>query len=240
MAKPLRIALIGISGRMGREVLALAAEDAGLAVVAGISRASSPGAVPGAGSSCRRVADLAKAGPDVVIDFSLPELFDEVCAWCASHKVALVSGVTGITQAQKKSLVDASKAAPMIWAPNMSLGVAVVAEMLAALFALEGFEFQIEETHHKRKKDKPSGTALFLQEKLIEAVGPVPDPLAIRGGGVFGIHKIWAMGEEETLTIEHTAMNRKVFARGALRAARWIAGRKPGLYSMTDLIRGDR
>ena len=112
-----------------------------------------------------------------------------------------------------------------------------MARMLSQMKQLEGFEFQIEELHHNRKKDKPSGTALFLQEKLTEAVGPhVPAPLAIRGGGIFGIHRVWAMGEEEMVTIEHTAMNRRVFARGALKAARWILGRSPALYRMDDVL----
>lgn len=233
MAKKIKVAIVGASGRMGQEVIGLIAADKDLQAVAGVSRETAPGV----DTTFTKIAGLAKAKPDVVIDFSLPELFDDVCAWCAANKVPLVSGVTGITAAQKKTILSAAKAAPMLWAPNMSLGIAVMAEMLSALSALEGFEFQIEETHHKRKKDKPSGTALFLQEKLEEAVGAAPAPLAIRGGGVFGIHKVWAMGEEETITIEHTAMNRKVFARGALRAARWILARRPGLYRMADVIR---
>lgn len=233
VAKKLRIAVVGASGRMGQETLALAGTDKEIEIVAGVSRAKAAHAP----ITCSRVHDLPQGKIDVLIDFSLPDLTDEVSSWCASNKVALVSGVTGISTAQKKKLISTAKSTAVLWAPNMSLGVAVMADLLAAFSALEGFEFQIEETHHKRKKDRPSGTALFLQEKLTAAVGPVPDPLAIRGGGVFGIHKVWAMAEEETITIEHTAMNRKVFARGALRAARWIVSRKPGYYNMADVVK---
>lgn len=112
-----------------------------------------------------------------------------------------------------------------------------MARMLAQFSRLEGYDFQIEELHHNRKKDKPSGTALFLQEKLQSAVGsPLEAPVAIRGGGIFGIHRVWAMGQEETITLEHTAMNRRVFARGALKAATWLLGRPPGFYSMDDVL----
>ena len=148
-----------------------------------------------------------------------------------------MSGVTGLTSEQKGELVKASGVTPIFWAPNMSLGVAVVARMLNEFSKLEGFDFQIEELHHTRKKDKPSGTALFLQDKLKKAVSAVvPEPMAIRGGGIFGIHRVWAMGEEETITLEHNAMNRRVFARGAFKAAKWILQQKSGLYSMDDVL----
>jgi 4-hydroxy-tetrahydrodipicolinate reductase len=178
---------------------------------------------------------------DVVIDFSLPELTDEVIGWCEKNSKPLVCGVTGLVERAHLHFLEASKRIPILWAPNMSLGVAVVARMLSNFSQLEDFEFQIEELHHKRKKDRPSGTALFLQERLQESLKkaverPLPDPLSIRGGGIFGIHRVWAMGEEEMITIEHTAMNRRVFARGALRAAQWIQGKAPGLYRMDDML----
>ncbi|MCM2280333.1 MAG: 4-hydroxy-tetrahydrodipicolinate reductase [Bdellovibrionaceae bacterium] len=232
-ANQLRIAVIGGSGRMGQEILSLAATDPSLEIVATVSRRAD---LP-APNVVRKMSGLPKGKIDVVIDFSLPEVLDEVCTWCKTNRTALVSGVTGLSAAQKKKISSLGQIIPVLWAPNMSVGVAVLAEMLAGFKSLQGFEFQIEETHHKHKKDKPSGTALFLQDKLEAAVGPTPEPLAIRGGGVFGIHKIWAMGEEETITLEHSALNRRVFARGALRAARWIRGRPAGVYTMADVIR---
>lgn len=227
------LALIGISGRMGQEIRSLA-EEFDLKVTSGLA---STAATEDDVMIVSKISDLRAEAIDVVIDFSLPELTDQVVAWCMKNSKPLVSGVTGISDAQKKALEALGQKTPSFWAPNMSLGVAVMARMLAQMKELEGFDFQIEELHHTRKKDRPSGTALFLQEKLKEAVGPqVPDPLAIRGGGIFGIHRVWAMGEEETVTIEHTAMNRRVFARGALKAARWLLGQKPGFYRMDDVL----
>lgn len=214
---------------MGAELLALA-RDFDFEVTQGVGRKNVDGLV-----IVDHVQKLDSAKTDLVIDFSLPELTDDVVKWCVANKKPLVSGVTGISAAQKKAFAQTT--IPALWAPNMSLGVAVLAKMLAQFKNLEDFEFQIEELHHKRKKDKPSGTALFLQEKMEQAIGEkAPEPLAIRGGGIFGIHRVWAMGEEETITLEHNALNRRVFARGALRAAQWLATQKPGLYTLEDTL----
>lgn len=171
---------------------------------------------------------------DVWIDFSSPEGLEDLLA---HTKAPVVSGVTGLGDATKKKMAKAAKTLPLFWASNMSLGVAVLQEALKTFSHLEGFDFQIEEAHHRRKKDKPSGTAITLQTALEDAVGhKCPEPLSIRGGGIFGIHTVWAMSDEETLTFTHQALNRAVFARGAVRAAAWIAGKKPGLYSMKDIF----
>ncbi len=226
-----KLAIIGASGRMGAELLTLAAENQ-FAVATGVGRKQVDGI-----TMVDDVSKLNASDVDVVIDFSLPELTDDVIAWCVANKKPLVSGVTGISLEQKKRFSDAGQTIAALWAPNMSLGIAVLARMLNELRNLKGFEFQIEELHHKRKKDKPSGTALFLQEKLEAAIGEeAPEPLAIRGGGIFGIHRVWAMGEEETITLEHNAINRRVFARGALKAARWLMSQKPGLYTLNDTL----
>ncbi|HVK61929.1 MAG TPA: dihydrodipicolinate reductase C-terminal domain-containing protein [Bdellovibrionales bacterium] len=225
-------AIIGVSGRMGQELLALAPEF-DFKVTSGLARGTK--AINGVSV----VDDLSKLDSKVkvVIDFSLPELTSDVAEWCQANKVPLVSGVTGISPEHKMLLGEVAESIPVLWSPNMSLGIAVVGKMLAQFAALEGFDFQIEEFHHTKKKDKPSGTALLLQKKLVEAVGDdLPEPIAVRGGGIFGIHRVFAMGEEEMVTIEHTAMNRRVFARGAWRAARWIVGRKPGLYRLEDVL----
>jgi 4-hydroxy-tetrahydrodipicolinate reductase len=109
--------------------------------------------------------------------------------------------------------------------------------MVRELRRLEGFDLQVEEVHHIHKKDRPSGTALRIQAEIENAVGrKLPEPVAIRGGGVFGIHRIFAMSADETLTLEHSALNRLVFARGALRAAHWLVLRSPGLYTIENVI----
>ena len=227
------LAIIGASGRMGAELLSLAVEN-GFNVSTGVGRSR---LAVGELALVDHVSKLDPSKVDVVIDFSLPELTNDVVAWCVANKKPLVSGVTGLSDEQQSKITQAAKTIATLWAPNMSLGVAVMSRMLSELANLKGFEFQIEELHHKRKKDRPSGTALFLQEKLEAAIGEkAPEPVSIRGGGIFGIHRVWAMGEEETITLEHNAMNRRVFARGALKAASWLLRQAPGLYVLTDTL----
>jgi 4-hydroxy-tetrahydrodipicolinate reductase len=218
---------------MGREVAALAPEF-GFKVSCGVSEKPE---VFESFTSVTDIGQLLSARPEVMIDFSQPALTAEVAQWCARTKTPLVSGVTGLSEAHKAALKLASIEAPVLWSANMSLGVAVMARMLKEMAHLEGFDFQVEELHHKHKKDKPGGTALFLQNRLQEvAPTPLPDPVAIRGGGIFGVHRVLAMGDEEVITIEHTALNRRVFARGALRAATWLMNMSPGLYQMSDIL----
>ncbi len=235
MSERKNLAIVGVSGRMGAELLTLAPE-LGFRATIGVSRSESSLKNAPSVKLVSSVTELDPSIVDAVIDFSLPENTQATLDWCLKNKRPLVSGVTGVTPAQKDAFANAGASIAVLWAPNMSLGVAVVSRMLAQLSALEGYEFQIEELHHKRKKDAPSGTALFLQEHLEKAVGEVPPPIAIRGGGIFGIHRIWAMGEEETVTIEHSAMNRRVFARGALMATRWILEKPAGYYCMDDVL----
>ena len=119
----------------------------------------------------------------------------------------------------------------------MSMGIHILLNALNSLEGSVGFDFQIEEFHHRYKKDKPSGTALLLQNKLATIVGKkLQTPVSIRGGGIFGIHKVWAMAEAETISFEHQALHRQVFARGAVQAAIWLSQQKPGLYSLQNLL----
>lgn len=233
MAK-IRVAIVGVSGRMGQEIYGLANESKKFSVTSGVGKSQ---AQLEPAHYVRKISDLKAKQVDVVIDFSQPELVTEIASWCAKNKIPLVSGTTGLDSKQENALRAASKNTAVLWAPNMSMGVTLVAEMLRLLAKYQDAEFQIEELHHKRKKDAPSGTAKFLQQALqAERKEKLPDPLAIRGGGIFGIHRVWAMAEEETITIEHTAMNRKVFARGALQAAEWLVRQKPALYRMANVF----
>jgi 4-hydroxy-tetrahydrodipicolinate reductase len=222
--------IVGASGRMGQEIAALASEFSFRAV--GVARSKVEGL-----KTVATLKELKRDEAKVIVDFSLPDLTGDVAAWCSLNKVPLVSGVTGLNQEQIAKIKDAARSVAVLWAPNMSIGVAVLARMLKKLEPLDDFEFQIEELHHKRKKDRPSGTAIYLQERLKDAVGvEVPEPLSIRGGGIFGTHRVWAMGEDEVITLEHTALNRRVFARGALKAAQWVLNQGPGLYRMDDVL----
>lgn len=177
---------------------------------------------------------------DVWIDFTHAEAFRGVLKSVVKYKKPLVSGTTGLTAADKKALFAAAQKMPVLWASNMSMGVAILNEALKVFSKISDFDFQIEEIHHNRKKDAPSGTAVTLKENLEKAVGKkIPDTLSIRGGGVFGVHKIFALSDEEVLTFEHSALNRAVFAKGAVRAAKWISKiKKPGLYTINDVLLG--
>lgn len=174
----------------------------------------------------------------VLIDFSSPEGTREALEWCVAHKTPMVSGTTGLTDEVNKKLLLASKKIPVLWSANMSLGVHIMAQMISALSTTtDEYDYHIEETHHKRKVDSPSGTALYLKKSAEKALQVKKiDVQSVRAGGVFGIHKFHAIGEEEMLTIEHQALSRKVFARGALHAAAWILEQDAGLYNMSQVL----
>lgn len=229
-----KIAVIGAGGRMGQEITKVIQQTKGLEAFVAVSRTQ----VDGYAHSVNDLKDPMLARANILIDFSSVELFDRVLELAVKLKKPLVCGVTGITEAQKKKLKLASTKIPILWSSNMSLGVAVLKEALTSFSALHGFDFQIEEFHHNKKKDNPSGTAITLQETLTSVVKTsVPAPIGIRGGGIFGVHKVWAMSDEETLCFEHQALNRTVFARGAVRCASWLVKKKkPGMYSMSEVL----
>ncbi len=221
----LKYILAGSHGRMGIEIQKLAAA-AGLELVGEVNALS----------------DWKKAGgqrTDVVIDFSSPTGLVAAAEWCVKNSKPLVSGSTGLSAKEWKSVQSAAAKIPLLYSANMSLGVAVAVAMVESFKAIADWDFQIEEAHHSQKKDKPSGTAILLQSKLESVVGrKLPEPLSLRGGSIPGVHSVMAMGPDESLTLQHTAFNRAVFARGALRAARWLFDKKqPGLYDLTDLYK---
>lgn len=232
--KKINVAVLGASGRMGKEISQLIVTSKDLSPALAFSRQKS---VDGYKQSIQSLDKKKFKNIDVIVDFTQPEFFELALSLAAELKIPIVTGTTGISSEQQKYIKTASKKTAVLWAPNMSLGVAVLSEALSVFAKLKGFDFQIEEFHHKHKKDKPSGTALFLQKKLDEVVGQKnPEPLAIRGGGIYGVHKVHAMSDCETLEFTHSALNRTVFAQGALTAARWIVGKKPGSYAMRDVL----
>lgn len=235
MKKVLRIGVVGASGRMGQELTSLIKEDANLEAAVGISLSKVEAAYR---ISTRNFDPNIAEEADVWIDFSLPTGFERILKFCVESKKPLISGTTGLSSEDMKSLKKASSTIPILWSSNMSLGILALKKAMESLIILNGFDFQIEEIHHKMKKDRPSGTAITLQEKLIDVTqnADIPTPISIRGGGIFGVHKVFAMSSEEVLTFEHQALNRKVFARGALWAAQKIVTRPAGLYKLEDLI----
>jgi 4-hydroxy-tetrahydrodipicolinate reductase len=222
----MKVGLMGASGRMGQEISKIIEASNDYALYYTVSQGS-------------KVDEKKAAQVDVWIDFSAPAALSANLKLAQKNKTPFVCGTTGLSPAQKKELQAAAKKIPVLWSSNMSLGVAVMNEALKALKAISHFDFQIEEIHHNKKKDKPSGTALTLQENLEKVIGKkMPEALAIRGGGVFGVHKVFAMSDEEVLTFEHTALNRAVFAKGAVQAAGWLAKQGVGYYQIRDVLFG--
>lgn len=223
---PLRLALCGASGRMGREIRALAARDRRLRMAAAIVRGSR--------------ADLERTfrAADVVIDFTEPAASLRFAEAAARAKTPIVIGTTGFAPAERARLKALSKKTAVFLSPNFSLGMSVLfrlAEQAAA--SLGGYKASIVETHHIHKKDKPSGTAIRLAEAVkAERGGSVPIK-SVRKGEVVGQHVLRLAGPFETIELSHEARSRRTFAAGALEAARWVAGKRPGLYDMSSLLR---
>ena len=252
---PVRLIVAGCAGRMGREIAAAAAGDPDVEVVGGTLRPGSKAAVDV--RTAEDVAHLLGDG-DVVVDFTTPDATLVCARAAASAGKAVVVGTTGLTGAQIDELRELSKRAPVLYSRNMSIGVNALLEVLPLLAkALPGYDVEITEAHHRHKKDAPSGTALALGEAVAGALGASltevanhgregiePRELgeigfhAIRAGGNAGEHWVLFADEGEQIQVVHRAYSRRTFALGAVRAAKWVAGKPPGFYTMADLLRG--
>jgi 4-hydroxy-tetrahydrodipicolinate reductase len=233
---PVRLLIHGASGRMGRTLLRLAAGDSRFAIAAAVSRG-------GSDANGLRAISSAEIGSapdfDVAIDFSLAEGFDGVLALCRSRHRTLVSGTTGLNDAQRAALESASAEIPVLWAENFSLGVAVLTELVRrTAAALPQWDCDIVETHHSGKRDAPSGTALSLGAAIHDARGAHPHYASLRAGDVVGEHLVQFTANGERLELVHRATDRDIFARGALEAAARIAGRSAGHYRLSELLMG--
>lgn len=190
---------------------------------------------------------------EVVIDFSLPEGFDALLTALGERRPALVSGTTGLNDAQFANLEDYSKEAPVLWASNMSRGIVVLRALVEeAARRLQGWDAELVEAHHRRKVDAPSGTAITLAEGLAAAreegritAGRSGDSArrpgeigiqSIRGGSIVGEHRVSFLGDGEQIHLSHVAESRDQFAHGALTAARWLLGRPPGVYAIEETV----
>lgn len=256
MSTPTPLAILGASGRMGRTLLRCLPEFPALRL-AGASTAPSSGmdgrdAGEAAGLVPLGVALSSRAGQAiatarVAVDFTLADAVAGNAAACQELGVALVCGVTGLDSRTVQALESAAQSIPVLWAPNMSAGVAVL-ERLAwlAAAALAEFDAGVHEVHHAAKRDAPSGTALALGRAL--AAGRNLEPGAaqpgagmvgygsLRLGDVVGEHTVTLAGPGERLELVHRATDRAIFARGALRAAVWLADRSPGMYSLGEVL----
>ena len=236
MSEPIRLLIHGASGRMGQALLRLCGEQAGCQVVAAVTH-KSPAQRVVDGVPFFAAKELSGAPAfDVAVDFSLPEGFDPILALCVTRGAALVSGTTGLSDAQRADLDAAAKQIPVLWASNFSLGVAVLTELVErAAAALPGWDCDIVEAHHTQKKDAPSGTALTLGEAAGSS-GAAVHYASLRAGDIVGEHTVQFTGLGERIELVHRAGNRDIFARGALHAAVRLAGKPPAAYRVRDLL----
>jgi 4-hydroxy-tetrahydrodipicolinate reductase len=262
-----QVVVAGAAGRMGNRIVACLADTPGLRLVAALE---APGH-PSLGADAGELAGVRKAGvavgadaaaaitPDrVLIEFSVPEASLDHLRLVAKSGARAVIGTTGFSAAQRAEIGELARRAAILLSPNMSVATNVAFKLLATMAKVLGDEYDVEitETHHRFKKDAPSGTALRMAEIVAAALGRDLDQVAVygrqglpgerpkreigilslRSGDVVGEHTVSFGTLGERLELVHRAHNRDTYARGALRAARFIAGRPPGLYSMADVL----
>jgi 4-hydroxy-tetrahydrodipicolinate reductase len=263
---PIRIAVSGASGRMGRTLAGLIAEAPDLEAVGGIvreGRDADPRAVGYPRLTVPEASGTIVEAADVVVDFSAPEFLARVLEAQGPRLAgrAIVVGTTGLDEPVHRLLDAAARHSPVLTAANFSVGVNVLlalVEEAARLLPAERYDVEIVETHHRGKADAPSGTAIALGRAIAHARGTRLDAVrrdgrsgrtgerptgeigfhAVRGGGVVGEHVVQFLGRRERIELAHAATDRALFAEGALLAARWIAGRAPGRYTMRDVMEG--
>ena len=224
MKSPVRVTLIGARGRMGQTIVDLAKDDPKIDIVAQCDLGD---AIEPAIKDC-----------DVAIDFSNAGAIEEICRIALQHRKALVIGTTGHSPEERRLIEKSAESLAIVFASNFSVGVNALFALTRRAAEILGSEFapEITETHHKMKKDAPSGTAKTLGEILKEAL-EIEIPIeSIREGDVVGEHTVSFVGPGERLELTHRAGSREIFARGALRAAQWIVGKPARLYSMQDVL----
>lgn len=247
-----KIIISGCNGRMGRVVESICEADPDVSVVAGFDVSLESRAFPVFVSPANFTGEA-----DAVIDFSSPAALDGLLAFALERKVPLVLATTGYSDEQLAQINEASKRIPIFRSANMSLGINVLLELVKKAAAVLGDSYDIEivEKHHNRKVDAPSGTALMIADAAASALNFKPEYVyerhsvrqsrdkkeigisAVRGGTIVGIHEIMFAGRDEIIEIKHTAMSREIFANGAVKAAKFLAGMsKPGMYDMSMLV----
>lgn len=249
-----RVAIAGAGGRMGRALLEAAANTDGIALAAALDLA------PGKWQSIDIVTDVAAAlaGSDVLVDFTRPEGTVAHARACRAARRALVIGTTGLAPAQLEEIRAAAAEIPIVMAPNMSVGVNVSLKLVELATRALGPDYDVEvfEIHHKLKVDAPSGTALKLGEVAARARGTTLDKDGVfarhgvtgerrggsigfsvaRGGDIVGDHTVFFAGPGERVEITHRSSSRGTYAQGAMRAAKFLSGKAPGLYDMQDVL----
>ena len=243
----------GCNGKMGQVITGICKEDADIEIVAGID-------VTDKGNTSYPVfTDIheCKTEADVLIDFSSAKAADALLDYCVERSLPVVLCTTGLSEEQLAKVEETAKKIPVLKSANMSLGINTLMKLIqdaAKVLATAGFDMEIVEKHHKHKLDAPSGTALSLADSMNEALGNAyhytydrsdrreeRDPKeigisAVRGGNIVGEHEVIFAGTDEVIEFKHTAYSKAVFGKGAVQAAKFLAGREPGLYDMQDVI----
>lgn len=262
----IKVAVAGASGRMGKMLIEAALKDPEIELVAAVDRPDAPAIGRSAGELVGLASDVlvrsdlevALKGADCLIDFTRPEGTLEHLALCERLGVAMIIGTTGIEADGKARLKDASAKLPIVFAPNMAVGVNVVFQLLetAAKILASGYDIEIVEAHHRHKVDAPSGTALRMGEVVARASGRhletdaiygregvtgERDPntigfATVRGGDIVGDHTVMFCGTGERVEITHKASSRMPYALGSLRAAKFLRGKASGMYDMQDVL----
>lgn len=244
--------LNGCNGAMGRVITEMVENDDAIEIVAGVDmnaekRADYP--VYGTLAEC--------PSADVVLDFSVAKAVDGVVDYCMETKTPVVICTTGLSKEQLQRVGELSRTTAVLRSANMSVGINLLFKVLkevAPVLAEAGFDIEIVEQHHNRKLDAPSGTALALADSINESLNEAchykydrtserakRDPKeigiqSVRGGTIVGIHDVIFAGQDEVITFQHTAYSRAIFAKGAVQGAKFLAGKGPGMYDMSDVI----
>lgn len=262
----LKVVIAGCSGRMGHALLEGVFADESLTLYGALERSDSPQIGRDAGEQFGKKSgvlishdnEAVLRGADVLVDFTRPETSLIYLAACQKAGVNMVIGTTGFNAEQKVKIADAAKEIAVVFAPNMSVGVTLLISLVqaAAQVLSEGYDIEVIEAHHRHKVDAPSGTALRLGEAAASALGRSLDDCAIygregvtgerdpstigfatvRGGDVVGDHTVLFAGIGERVELTHKASSRATFALGALRAAKFMQGKKSGLFDMQDVL----
>ncbi len=248
-----RIIMHGCSGAMGRVISGLAEDMEDIKIVAGID----PDDQVNLGYPVFRSLEQCNVEADVIVDFASAKAVDHLLEYCGKREMPLVLCTTGLSQEQVEKVQKMAEKTAILRSANMSLGINVLLKLLqdaARVLAGAGFDVEILEKHHNRKVDAPSGTALALADSINEAMGNAYhykyDRSAeqvrrtakeigiqsVRGGTIVGEHEVIFAGQDEVISFSHTAYSKAIFGKGALEAARFLKGRKPGLYTMADVI----
>lgn len=248
----INILMSGCNGKMGQVITRLSEQYSDLKIAAGFDIFDS-------GRNNYPVfsnLEQCKEDIDVIIDFSNPDALENILKFAVGRKIPIIVATTGISQNQKKLLESASISIPVFFSANMSLGVNLIIDLVrkAAKILEPNFDIEIIEKHHNQKLDAPSGTALAIADSINTALVQKQEYVydrhsrrkkrskseigihAVRGGTIVGEHSIIFAGNDEVIEISHSAMSKDIFGTGALRAAKFMYGKTPGLYDMNDLI----